>query len=83
MPWVSNEILFFPMNYLRIWATLGEEGKPGFYLIYTYNLFWNLLFIIAEDDLSMLLDESGWAWLVHKDRLIIWKIGQSSIAKVK
>ncbi|KAG8123594.1 hypothetical protein E2320_018961 [Naja naja] len=35
----------------------------------------------AEDDLSMLLDESGWAWLVHKDRLIIWKIGQSSIAK--
>uniref|UniRef100_A0A8C6X5B8 Nuclear pore complex protein Nup133 n=1 Tax=Naja naja TaxID=35670 RepID=A0A8C6X5B8_NAJNA len=25
-------------------------------------------------DGNMLLDESGWAWLVHKDRLIIWKI---------
>uniref|UniRef100_A0A8C6VNB2 Nuclear pore complex protein Nup133 n=1 Tax=Naja naja TaxID=35670 RepID=A0A8C6VNB2_NAJNA len=36
---------------------------------------------LRMDDLSMLLDESGWAWLVHKDRLIIWKIGQSSIAK--
>lgn len=28
------------------------------------------------------MDESGWAWLVHKERLIIWKIGQSPLAKV-
>lgn len=28
------------------------------------------------------MDESGWAWLVHKERLIIWKIGQSAVAKV-
>ncbi|XP_066472904.1 nuclear pore complex protein Nup133 [Tiliqua scincoides] len=33
----------------------------------------------AEDHLSVQLDESGWAWLVYKDRLIIWKIGHSTV----
>ncbi|XP_068258268.1 nuclear pore complex protein Nup133 isoform X2 [Nyctibius grandis] len=38
----------------------------------------------ADDDyqLSIQVDESGWAWLVHKDRLIIWKIGHSPVAKL-
>ncbi|KAM6279105.1 nuclear pore complex protein Nup133 [Porphyrio hochstetteri] len=36
----------------------------------------------ADDTLSVQVDESGWAWLVHKERLIIWKIGQSPVAKL-
>uniref|UniRef100_A0A8B9QJ19 Nuclear pore complex protein Nup133 n=1 Tax=Apteryx owenii TaxID=8824 RepID=A0A8B9QJ19_APTOW len=36
----------------------------------------------ANDQLSVQVDESGWAWLVHKGRLIIWKIGQSPVAKL-
>uniref|UniRef100_A0A8C7EFJ0 Nuclear pore complex protein Nup133 n=1 Tax=Nothoprocta perdicaria TaxID=30464 RepID=A0A8C7EFJ0_NOTPE len=36
----------------------------------------------ADDQLTVQVDESGWAWLVHKERLIIWKIGQSPVAKL-
>ncbi|KAM9018268.1 nuclear pore complex protein Nup133 isoform 2-T2 [Ara ararauna] len=36
----------------------------------------------ADDQLSVQVDESGWAWLVHKERLIVWKIGQSPVAKL-
>ncbi|KAM6138986.1 nuclear pore complex protein Nup133 isoform 2-T2 [Phoenicopterus ruber ruber] len=36
----------------------------------------------ADDQLSVQVDESGWAWLVHKERLIIWKIGHSPVAKL-
>ncbi|XP_053918634.1 nuclear pore complex protein Nup133 isoform X1 [Cuculus canorus] len=36
----------------------------------------------ADDQLSVQVDESGWAWLVHKEKLIIWKIGQSPVAKL-
>ncbi|KAM9564294.1 nuclear pore complex protein Nup133 isoform 2-T2 [Guaruba guarouba] len=36
----------------------------------------------ADDQLSVQVDESGWAWLVHKGRLIVWKIGQSPVAKL-
>lgn len=46
------------------------------------NALKKLLFYVADDQLSVQVDESGWAWLVHKERLIIWKIGQSAIAKV-
>nr|XP_056709304.1 nuclear pore complex protein Nup133 [Euleptes europaea] len=35
----------------------------------------------AENLVSIQLDESGWAWLVYRDRLIIWKMGQSPVAK--
>ncbi|OXB74968.1 UNVERIFIED_CONTAM: hypothetical protein H355_011764 [Colinus virginianus] len=35
----------------------------------------------ADDQLSIQVDESGWAWLVHKERLIIWKIGQTPVSK--
>lgn len=43
---------------------------------------WKITFCVADDHLSIQVDESGWAWLVHKERLIIWKIGQSPVAKV-
>ncbi|NXH14436.1 NU133 protein, partial [Bucco capensis] len=36
----------------------------------------------ANDQLSVQVDESGWAWLVHKEGLIIWKFGQSPVAKL-
>ncbi|XP_030355451.1 nuclear pore complex protein Nup133 isoform X2 [Strigops habroptila] len=36
----------------------------------------------ADDQLSVQVNESGWAWLVHKERLIVWKIGQSPVAKL-
>ncbi|XP_053568255.1 nuclear pore complex protein Nup133 [Bombina bombina] len=34
-----------------------------------------------DDSLSVKIHEDGWAWLVCRDRLIIWKICQSSSAK--
>uniref|UniRef100_A0ACB8GC78 Uncharacterized protein n=1 Tax=Sphaerodactylus townsendi TaxID=933632 RepID=A0ACB8GC78_9SAUR len=36
----------------------------------------------AEDLVSVQLDESGWAWLVYRDRLIVWKMSQSPVAKL-
>ncbi|XP_029450044.1 nuclear pore complex protein Nup133 [Rhinatrema bivittatum] len=36
----------------------------------------------ADDSLTVQVDESRWAWLVCKDRLIIWKIAQSSFTKL-
>ncbi|NWI13427.1 NU133 protein, partial [Crypturellus soui] len=36
----------------------------------------------ADDQLSVQVDESGWVWLVCKERLVIWKIGQSLFAKL-
>ncbi|XP_003215915.1 nuclear pore complex protein Nup133 isoform X1 [Anolis carolinensis] len=36
----------------------------------------------VEDHLSVQIDGSGWAWLVYRDRLIIWKIGRSPTAKL-
>ncbi|KYO18784.1 nuclear pore complex protein Nup133 isoform X1 [Alligator mississippiensis] len=36
----------------------------------------------ADDQLSVQVDESGWAWLVYKERLTVWKIGQSPVAKL-
>ncbi|XP_005993406.1 nuclear pore complex protein Nup133 [Latimeria chalumnae] len=38
---------------------------------------------LAEDEqLTAKVDECGWAWLVSGERLIIWKIGQPSVAKL-
>ncbi|XP_051849581.1 nuclear pore complex protein Nup133 [Antechinus flavipes] len=36
----------------------------------------------VDDRLTVQIDESGWAWLVFKERLIIWRIGQSPVAKL-
>ncbi|XP_069091086.1 nuclear pore complex protein Nup133 [Pleurodeles waltl] len=36
----------------------------------------------ADETLTVKVDETGWAWLVCKDRLIIWKNGHSSFAKL-
>ncbi|KAM8952541.1 nuclear pore complex protein Nup133 [Pelodytes ibericus] len=32
----------------------------------------------VDEPLSVQIHEGGWAWLVYRDRLIIWKISQSS-----
>ncbi|XP_037546551.1 nuclear pore complex protein Nup133 [Nematolebias whitei] len=39
---------------------------------------------VAEDDdqISVKVDESGWAWMVCGERLIIWKICQTAVAKL-
>ncbi|XP_040926973.1 nuclear pore complex protein Nup133 isoform X2 [Betta splendens] len=36
----------------------------------------------ADDQTSVKVDESGWAWMVCGERLIIWKIGQTAVAKL-
>ncbi|XP_051939725.1 nuclear pore complex protein Nup133 isoform X2 [Hippocampus zosterae] len=36
----------------------------------------------GEERISVKVSESGWAWLVCGDRLIIWKIGQTPVAKL-
>lgn len=37
---------------------------------------------VADDQISVKLEESGWAWMVCGERLIIWKISQTAVAKV-
>ncbi|KAM9857526.1 nuclear pore complex protein Nup133 [Aulostomus maculatus] len=36
----------------------------------------------AEDHISVKVNESGWAWMVCGERLIIWKICQTAVAKL-
>uniref|UniRef100_UPI0037E7EA6D nuclear pore complex protein Nup133 n=1 Tax=Semicossyphus pulcher TaxID=241346 RepID=UPI0037E7EA6D len=36
----------------------------------------------ADDQISVKVDESGWAWMVCGERLIIWKICQTAVAKL-
>ncbi|XP_062303881.1 nuclear pore complex protein Nup133 [Osmerus eperlanus] len=36
----------------------------------------------ADDHISVKVDESGWAWMVCGERLIIWKICQTAVAKL-
>lgn len=36
----------------------------------------------AEDQISVKVDESGWAWMICGERLIIWKICQTAVAKL-
>ncbi|XP_056136281.1 nuclear pore complex protein Nup133 [Lampris incognitus] len=36
----------------------------------------------ADDQISVKVDESGWAWIVCGVRLIIWKICQTAVAKL-
>lgn len=35
-----------------------------------------------DDQISVKVDESGWAWMVCGERLIIWKICQTAVAKL-
>uniref|UniRef100_W5NEH8 Nucleoporin 133 n=1 Tax=Lepisosteus oculatus TaxID=7918 RepID=W5NEH8_LEPOC len=35
-----------------------------------------------EEEISTRVDQSGWAWLVCGESLIIWKIGQTAVAKL-
>ena len=37
----------------------------------------------ADDIISVKVDESGWAWMVCGELLIIWKICQTVVAKVR
>ncbi|XP_072513752.1 nuclear pore complex protein Nup133 [Salminus brasiliensis] len=36
----------------------------------------------ADDQISVKVEESGWAWMVCGERLIIWKICQTPVAKL-
>ncbi|XP_077575977.1 nuclear pore complex protein Nup133 isoform X1 [Stigmatopora nigra] len=36
----------------------------------------------AEEQISVKISESGWAWMVCGDRLIIWKISQTAVTKL-
>lgn len=42
-----------------------------------------MLVLLAEDQISVKVTESGWAWMVCGERLIIWKICQTAVAKVQ
>lgn len=37
---------------------------------------------LADDQISVKVNESGWAWMVCGEKLIIWKICQTAVAKV-
>ncbi|XP_029114625.1 nuclear pore complex protein Nup133 [Scleropages formosus] len=37
---------------------------------------------VTSDQISVKVEESGWAWMVCGERLIIWKISQTAVAKL-
>lgn len=41
-----------------------------------------LVLCVADEQISVKVNESGWAWMVCGERLIIWKICQTAVAKV-
>ncbi|XP_037107149.1 nuclear pore complex protein Nup133 isoform X2 [Syngnathus acus] len=41
-----------------------------------------LTMLNGEERISVKVSESGWAWLVYGDRLIIWKVCQTAVAKL-
>lgn len=41
-----------------------------------------LVLRVADEQISVKVNESGWAWMVCGERLIIWKICQTAVAKV-
>lgn len=43
----------------------------------------SVLVPLADDQISVKVNESGWAWMVCGERLIIWKICQTAVAKVQ
>ncbi|XP_055060276.2 nuclear pore complex protein Nup133 isoform X1 [Misgurnus anguillicaudatus] len=36
----------------------------------------------VDDQISVKVEESGWAWMVCGERLIIWKVSQTAVAKL-
>ncbi|KAJ8416065.1 hypothetical protein AAFF_G00380870 [Aldrovandia affinis] len=36
----------------------------------------------ADDQISVKVEETGWAWMVCGESLIVWKIGQTAVAKL-
>lgn len=38
---------------------------------------------VAGEQISVKVEESGWAWMVCGERVIIWKICQTAVAKVR
>ncbi|KAA0721879.1 Nuclear pore complex protein [Triplophysa tibetana] len=36
----------------------------------------------VDDPISVKVEESGWAWMVCGERLIVWKVAQTSVAKL-
>lgn len=44
--------------------------------------FWCCVLSVADEQISVKVNQSGWAWMVCGDRLIIWKICQTAVAKV-
>ena len=42
-----------------------------------------VLMPLADDQISVKVNESGWAWMICGERLIIWKICQTPVAKVQ
>lgn len=49
-------------------------------LLTLFFAFW--FCVVADEQISVKVNESGWAWMVCGERLIIWKICQTAVAKV-
>lgn len=55
----------------------------GELVVSTKHLFFMFLLVtLADDQISVKVCESGWAWMVCGESLIIWKICQTAVAKV-
>lgn len=44
---------------------------------------YDVVSVAVDDQISVKVEASGWAWMVCGERLIIWKVSQTSVAKVR
>ncbi|XP_054634991.1 nuclear pore complex protein Nup133 [Dunckerocampus dactyliophorus] len=88
----SSSLLLTPRRTpLSARPTPGREQSHGDCLSYDVQTFGSslpvkvmeaLTVVDAEEPISVKVSESGWAWMVCGDRLIIWKICQRAVAKL-
>uniref|UniRef100_A0A8C9WD56 Nuclear pore complex protein Nup133 n=1 Tax=Scleropages formosus TaxID=113540 RepID=A0A8C9WD56_SCLFO len=66
---ISGDIRW-PKKVLSCWSDFGVLSSKL------------LSFPVTSDQISVKVEESGWAWMVCGERLIIWKISQTAVAKL-
>lgn len=69
----SFSLLLRPFFSLTLFLT--RSLRLNMYIMYFF-------FFSVDDQLTVHIDEGGWACLVCKEKLIIWKIALSPITKV-
>lgn len=44
---------------------------------------YDIVSVAVDDQISVKVEASGWAWMVCGEHLVVWKVSQTSVAKVR